>query len=282
VAALIGLISFLGEANSMRPKRLVVKVVQSLLSTVGMRLVPADSVAGAPRGFFVPEGQSIYDPEVFGVYTRNSESVVPKSRRPYDAASNLDLLMKDAQTHVRLAQRKPEANRLRVAVKFLEPGSGLCIDACTGQPDELVKRTIEGLGYTYKAIDIHPGHPDVQEEDLQNLSFAADNVAQIFSCDTLEHIPDYVKGLSEMYRVLKPEGLAIVHLPVYFFDKPEGEPMRPGIDPWEHTRYFSAREVIGAASQIGFAVLRVTLCLDYGALVLVLAKGPVATNSTNT
>jgi hypothetical protein len=82
-----------------------------------------------------------------------------------------------------------------------EPGSGICLDACTPAPVEVVKNTIQQLGYTYQAIDIGPATPEVQKEDLQALSFEDDSIDQIFSCDTLEHIPDHGLALREMYRV---------------------------------------------------------------------------------
>jgi SAM-dependent methyltransferase len=226
-----------------------------------------------PAGFFVPQGQSIYDPMVLGVYDLKTQTVIPK-QGAFPQPTNLDIAAKRAQHYQRLSKRSLDTSRYNVALRSLEPGRGICLDACTPVPVEIVKATIEKLGYTYKAIDIGPGTPEVRKEDLQALSFADNSIDQIFSCDTLEHIPDYKLALRELYRVLKSEGFAVIHMPVYYFDRPEGEPIRPGVDPWDHTRYFSAREVIDAALAAGFALLRTNFCFDYGALVLVLGKHP--------
>jgi len=224
------------------------------------------------REFVVPNGQNIFDPAVFGVYDLASEIVMSKAEAPDKQPLNLDICCKQTQIHRRQSARTLDADRNHVALRSLERGTGICLDACSPRPVPIVKQTIQQLGYTYKAIDISPAVPEVQREDLQQLSFADNTIAQILSVDTLEHVPDYKLGLREMHRVLMPEGLAVIHLPIYYFDKPEGEPIRPGVDPWEHTRYFSAREVIAAAIAAGFILMRAQFCLDYGALVAVLAK----------
>jgi ubiquinone/menaquinone biosynthesis C-methylase UbiE len=90
--------------------------------------------------------------------------------------------------------------------------------------------------------------------------------------DTLEHIDAYPAAIRELFRVLAPHGLALVHVPVYYFDKPEGEPIRPGVDPWEHVRYFSAREFLRLFDEAGFVILRASFNFDYGALIAVLGK----------
>ena len=222
--------------------------------------------------FVVPYGQDIFDPAVFGIYDLASQTVVSKCESPDAQPINLDICSQGAQRYQRKAKRTLDANRYHVALRSLEPGAGVCLDACSSEPVPIVKQTVQQLGYTYQAIDLTPSLREVRREDLQSLSFADSSIAQILSIDTLEHVPDYKCALREMYRVLVPEGAAVVHLPVYYFDKPEGTPIRPGVDPWGHTRYFSAREVVAAAISVGFVVLRAQFCLDYGALVAVLAK----------
>ncbi len=67
--------------------------------------------------------------------------------------------------------------------------------------------------------------------------------------------------------------MAIIHVPIYYVDRAEGEPTAPTIDPWEHVRYFSARELAKLLTDAGFTALRMLVCFDYGAVVYVAMKG---------
>ncbi|MHC4130056.1 MAG: methyltransferase domain-containing protein [Planctomycetota bacterium] len=113
---------------------------------------------------------------------------------------------------------------------------------------------------------------------MTKLSLEDGSVARIISLDTLEHIEDCTLAVSEMYRVLCDNGLAILHVPCYYFEKPVGEPIRPGIDPFGHVRYFSARELLTALDKAGFIILRAGFHLDYGALLCVAAKNSTIKN----
>jgi SAM-dependent methyltransferase len=212
--------------------------------------------------------QVIYDPEVFGRYDLKTQRVVPRS----EAAEGFDLDSISAEV-LAYSRRDPplSADRYAVTLRELEPGAGLCLDACTPSPRPDVRETVERLGYTYQAIDIRGGE-HARQEDLTALTFADGSVARIISCDTLEHIPDYRSAIREMHRVLQPGGMALVHVPVYYFDRPDGEPIRPGIDPWEHVRYHSARELERAFVEAGFVLLSVKLIVHYGAALIVAAK----------
>lgn len=47
--------------------------------------------------------------------------------------------------------------------------------------------------------------------DAQNLPFADGSLAMAVSRATLHHLPDKLKSLTEMYRVLQPGGIGLVH-----------------------------------------------------------------------
>jgi len=53
----------------------------------------------------------------------------------------------------------------------------------------------------------------VRCEDVQNMSFCDDSFDIIISQDVLEHVPDPIQGLHEIYRVLKPAGYHIFTVP---------------------------------------------------------------------
>ncbi|QLL12564.1 class I SAM-dependent methyltransferase [Pseudomonas chlororaphis] len=62
---------------------------------------------------------------------------------------------------------------------------------------------IEALGLS-SVIELKVG-------DAQALPFADNSYAMVVGRATLHHLPDKVKSLSEMYRVLQPGGVALVH-----------------------------------------------------------------------
>jgi SAM-dependent methyltransferase len=76
--------------------------------------------------------------------------------------------------------------------------------------------------YSKSALDIGKSKADFspklfwQEEDIQMLSFSNNTFDTIISCETIEHIPNPIKALEEIYRVLKPGGKFILTCPNYF------------------------------------------------------------------
>jgi SAM-dependent methyltransferase len=59
--------------------------------------------------------------------------------------------------------------------------------------------------------DIHKG---IRHEDAQQLTFADATFWCVISSETLEHIPDLEKALSEIRRVLAPGGLHLFTIPL--------------------------------------------------------------------
>jgi methyltransferase family protein len=55
----------------------------------------------------------------------------------------------------------------------------------------------------------------IRNEDLRELSFPDSKFDLIISMSVLEHIPDYLPALSEMYRCLKPGGTLVLHVPFF-------------------------------------------------------------------
>ena len=146
-------------------------------------------------------------------------------------AYSLDYLSNERDLHMdmlREAGRRSDAHLVRyhLATNFIRPGDTVLDCAC-------------GLGYgahiLYQCssaikilgIDLSPdsiqyatlnyGIPDVveyQAGDAQNLSHLPDNsVDFIASFETIEHLPDPLKYLSELERVLRPSGRILISVP---------------------------------------------------------------------
>lgn len=221
----------------------------------------------------LPPGQGIYDPRVFGRYDLASQRVVPKDSAEQGLLSlDLDRRMAAAQRHVHTSPPPIETDRYSEVLALLGAGFGVCLDACTTSPEPRVRDAIAALGYEYVPIDLEGDGTAVRRENLTHLSLDDESVSVVISLDTLEHIEDYPRALAEIFRVLRPCGLAVLHVPCYYLDKPRSEPIQPSVDPWDHVRYFSARELVDNVVGVGFTLLRLGLQLDYGAALCVAAK----------
>lgn len=226
----------------------------------------------------IPRSQAIYDPNVFGRYDLASQRIVSKSELIGPELSSYDVLMGEAQRYTRVMPLKLESDRYRLILGFLGAGKGICLDACTPQPLDWVREKISALGYEYIPIDLRGDDVSVRREDLIQLSFVDGSVSRIISADTLEHIGDYKKAVAELYRVLCEDGVALFHVPCYYFDRTESEPIEQQVDPWGHVRYFSAKELVTILAEAGFIILRLGLQFDYGAVLCMVAKCTGITN----
>lgn len=88
------------------------------------------------------------------------------------------------------------------------------------------------------------GHRLVEypEFDMQDLAIPADSYDLVIHSDTLEHIPNPARGLSECYRVLKKNGKCIFTIPI-IVDRISRS--RTGLAPSYH-----GRSTIDAADQV--------------------------------
>jgi len=64
----------------------------------------------------------------------------------------------------------------------------------------------------YTTTDLESPLADVKA-DICNLPFESDSYDVILCNHVLEHIPDDIKAMRELYRVLKPGGMAILQIP---------------------------------------------------------------------
>lgn len=54
-----------------------------------------------------------------------------------------------------------------------------------------------------------------QKVDMQNIPYNDNEFDFIYNCHVLEHVPDDIKGMGELYRVLKEDGVCITLIPQF-------------------------------------------------------------------
>lgn len=65
----------------------------------------------------------------------------------------------------------------------------------------------------YVQADLHPSRPGIRCLDLTDIAFPADRVDLVIANHVLEHVDDDIRALSEIRRVLRPGGLAVLQTP---------------------------------------------------------------------
>jgi SAM-dependent methyltransferase len=94
-------------------------------------------------------------------------------------------------------------------------------------PERCLSRLFRAyLNVEYLTADLYvsenkaPGMVDpMVKEDMTKLSFENETFDIVFSSHVLEHIEDDRKAMSEVYRVLKPGGFAVLQVPIQDRDK---------------------------------------------------------------
>lgn len=80
-------------------------------------------------------------------------------------------------------------------------------------PAESVRGRLSSLdSLDYLSADIEPGKADIAA-DITDLQFDAEAFDFVLCVHVLEHVPEDRKAISEMYRVLRPGGTALIMVP---------------------------------------------------------------------
>jgi len=119
-------------------------------------------------------------------------------------------------------------------------------------------RNLKNLDYT--TTDLNSPLADIKA-DICNLPFATNQYDIIFCNHVLEHIPDDTKAMQEMFRVLKPGGMAILQIPqdlnraITFEDNSITDPKKRAeiFGQYDHVRVYG-RDYFDKLRSIGFKV----------------------------
>ena len=113
----------------------------------------------------------------------------------------------------------------------------------------------------YKNIDKH-----IKQEDLTALSFADQSFDLVIANHVLEHISDDLKAMSEIYRVLKKGGIAILQVPYSeTISATIEEPLIANTERQselfgqkDHVRIYQLNDYISRLGQSGFIVSKIS------------------------
>lgn len=101
---------------------------------------------------------------------------------------------------------------LEPALKLLPDGPLRVLDFGTGQ--DLVPDELRRLGHRVIAVDIAPPirpHPDRLTGDVLELDLKMNQFDLVYAFQVFEHLPNPRSILEELLRLLKPEGLLLIH-----------------------------------------------------------------------
>jgi SAM-dependent methyltransferase len=89
-------------------------------------------------------------------------------------------------------------------------------------PDDfLFQKVFSRADIDYHSIDISPGRNPTKIMDITHLKFEDTSFDAIICLHVLEHIPEDLKAMGELHRVLKIGGWAILQVPIWAFETVE-------------------------------------------------------------
>ncbi len=101
------------------------------------------------------------------------------------------------------------------------------------------------------------GHESLVRCAAENLGFADGTVDLAVLCDMLEHLDDDALGLSEVLRVLKPGGVAIITVPAHQWLWSEHDIAL------SHRRRYSRKELADRLEATGFQKVKLTYAVTF-------------------
>lgn len=123
-------------------------------------------------------------------------------------------------------------------------------------PELMFKKIFSDSGANYYDADIAPGRA-THQVDITNITFNDKEFDYIFCIHVLEHIPNDIKAMQELYRVLKPGGAGFLAVPLgneFLEDTtvtdPEGRLRLYG--QCDHVRIYTLDEFCNRLKSVGF------------------------------
>lgn len=105
-----------------------------------------------------------------------------------------------------------------IAMEFLTPDMDVYTsEYVTPFFKDMSQKITNLVGSEYIPDDMY--NQKIRHEDITCLSFKSETFDMYISNDVFEHVSDYIKAFQEAYRILRKNGIFILHIPFYFLDK---------------------------------------------------------------
>ncbi|MDR6883470.1 glycosyltransferase [Bacillus sp. 3255] len=129
-------------------------------------------------------------------------------------------------------------------------------------PESNLRKWINNIGLDYVCGDLYPQDRFMEKMDITQISYADESFDVILCSHVLEHIPNDLLAMKELFRVLKKGGWGILQVPIAinientFEDPtivtPEQRHIYFGQD--DHVRVYSKNDYISRLRSVGFDV----------------------------
>lgn len=126
-------------------------------------------------------------------------------------------------------------------------------------------------------VKLKKGRVKLQKANISDLPYPEDSIDFIFSFWVFEHVDDVLKGYKEIYKVLKPNGIAYFAIHLYYslsgghnlnWVAPENNPPS-NVEPWDHLRKkvypahtylnrLAKKNHIDISKKVGFEILEIS------------------------
>ena len=166
----------------------------------------------------------------------------------------LSSLAENEEFHWWFAERR---NLLRVWASQLPSDTNLLdIGAGVGTQSRLLKdefgfHVIAVEQSTYGSKKCRENGLETLQENATNLSLDNDTIDAVIAMDVLEHVQEDDKALSEIFRVLKDDGIFFITVPAFQFMWSKHD------EAVQHARRYSKREITHKLQESGFLVTNI-------------------------
>jgi SAM-dependent methyltransferase len=134
----------------------------------------------------------------------------------------------------------------------------------------LTKKIEKYAPLKYIKADLFPSNNEIEKIEATEIPYKDSTFDFLIFNHILEHIPDYMKALKEIYRVLKPNGIAILQTPYSKLLQNNFEDEGINTDKLrlffygqeDHVRIFSEKQFIKALKDSGF-ILEISKHADF-------------------